>query len=95
MTPEGLIKREIQDYLEARNIFHWVNQAGRIPGRTLSKTGVSDLLGCFEGKLLAIEVKSEKGKLSDEQNQFLLDVKFHGGIGFMARSVEDVRKQLE
>lgn len=95
MTPEGKIKREIQDYLEARHIFHWVNQAGKIPGRKLLKTGISDILGCFNGRLLAIEVKSESGRATKEQGQFIADVLFSGGIAFIARSLEDVRKELE
>lgn len=94
-TPEGDIKRAILDYLTARRIFHWVNQAGKIPGRRLLKTGITDILGCFNGKLLAIEVKAKTGKLTDEQAEFIYTVKQNGGIAFVARSVEDVEKVLE
>lgn len=94
MTPEGLIKKAICDYLKARGVFHWINQTGKMPGRKLAKTGVTDLLGCFRGKLLAIEVKAPTGKLSDEQAEFIFSVREAGGIAFVARSIADVEKQL-
>lgn len=94
MTPEGKIKAEISDYLRARGIFFWTNQAGKVPGRRLARTGISDLLGIYKGKFLAIEVKSEKGKATDEQLRFLCDVVEEGGIGFVAYSIEDVEAAL-
>lgn len=93
-TPEGLIKRQILDYLEIRRVFHWVNQAGKIPGRRLLKVGISDILGIYNGKPLAIEVKSEKGKLTDEQQQFQQEFRENGGIAFVAKSIEDVERNL-
>ena len=64
--------------------------------------GVSDILGILGsasigadgslglGRLLAIEVKSSKGKATPDQASFLLQVNNRGGLGFIARSVEDV-----
>lgn len=64
--------------------------------------GVSDILGVVGspvigangtvglGRLLAIEVKSSKGKATPDQASFLLQVNNRGGLGFIARSVEDV-----
>jgi len=57
-------------------------------------TGVADILGIFEGKPLAIEVKSEKGRLRPAQKVFLDRWREEGGISFVARSIEDVDKQL-
>ncbi len=94
MTPEGRIKKSITDWLSAKRIFHWVNQAGKIPGRRLIKTGITDILGCYNGRLLAIEVKSEKGLVTLEQTRFMREVLENGGIAFVARSVEDVAKRL-
>lgn len=94
-TPEGAIKALICQYLKSNNIFHWVNQAGKIPGRKLIKTGVTDILGCYRGKMLAIEVKAPSGKLTDEQAEFIYAVRSNGGIAFVARSVEDVKENLK
>ncbi len=56
--------------------------------------GVSDIIGIFDGKFLAIEVKTEKGKLSEHQVEFLDRVRENGGIAIVARSVEDVEQAL-
>jgi penicillin-binding protein-related factor A (putative recombinase) len=98
MTPEGLIKKDICDYLRARGVFFWMQQAGKIPGRKNSsknsRNGVSDILGSYKGRLMAIEVKTKTGRVSTEQTEFLELVNRTGGIGFVARSVEDVQKGL-
>jgi hypothetical protein len=64
--------------------------------------GVSDILGVVGtcgideglmtglGRFLAIEVKSVNGKLSPEQATFLMQINNRGGIGIVARCVEDV-----
>lgn len=64
--------------------------------------GVADILGILGsasigvdntvglGRLLAIEVKSTKGKATPDQLAFLLHITNRGGLGFIARSVEDV-----
>lgn len=101
---ESQIKKTIVQYLKFRNVFCWVNSSTGIYDPTSKKfrkltgtgmrKGVSDILGMYNGKLLAIEVKSKTGRLSEEQKFFLEDVVRHGGIGFVARSIEDVEKHL-
>lgn len=103
MTPEGLIKRQICDYLNlfSDRCFFWVTQSHGVwdqkrkiflnmRGRYQIK-GVSDIMGIWDGKPLAIEVKTKTGKLSDHQKIFLAKFQDYGGIAFVARSVEDVK----
>jgi hypothetical protein len=53
--------------------------------------GCSDILGQLaDGRLLAIEVKSRLGVISDEQAVFIARVKAAGGFALVARSVDDV-----
>lgn len=94
MTPEGLVKRAICDHLKARQIFFWINQAGKMPGRKLAKVGITDILGIYKGKFLAIEVKSAKGSTTLDQIIFMREVRAAGGIAFVARSVLDVEREL-
>lgn len=105
-TPEGLIKQAICQYLATRrDILFWVNATTGIydPKRGIfrknnspySRNGVSDILGIYQGRMLAIEVKSAVGKLTPEQREFLQEVSERGGIAFMARSVNDVIFELE
>lgn len=108
MTPENRIKRDICDFLKsARGFFFVVDRVGIFdPVRRRYRTnqdpyrrkGVSDLLGIWRGRFIAIEVKTPKPKKtypSKDQKSFLQDVADAGGIAIVARSVEDVRKALE
>ena len=54
--------------------------------------GVSDILGIYNGRLLAIEVKKPGGRLTKEQKDFIDRVNKLGGIAGVARSVDDVRE---
>lgn len=57
--------------------------------------GGADLIGWTrEGTFLAIEVKTEKGRLTKEQESFLVAVNKNGGIGLCVRSVLDVKTAL-
>lgn len=67
-------------------IKHW--------GGPMAKAGVADLIGCYRGLAIAIEVKSTKGKLSQAQELFLSRWRQAGGIGIVARSVTDVIEAL-
>ena len=94
MTPkpplEKDITRQIRAYLNMREIFHWKVWQG-----LGSTRGVSDIIGIYKGRPLAIEVKTAKGKLSEHQERFLTRWKNEGGIAIVARSVEDVEQGLK
>ena len=83
------ITRNIRGYLNIRGIFHYKQWQG-----LGSLPGVSDIIGIYRGKYLAIEVKCPGNKLSDRQKAFLDRVNEEGGIGFMATSVDDVIEKL-
>ena len=69
---------------------------GLVPGRAIREVSK----GVFEchphpyGRFFAIEVKRPGGRLTANQAAFLAAVRAHGGIAFVAESVEDVRKEL-
>lgn len=56
--------------------------------------GSPDIIGVFKGRFLGIEVKSKCGKLRPEQKEFLENIIKNGGIAFVAKSIEDVEKNL-
>lgn len=101
---ESDIKRDILWYLTINKVFCWRNNttgvfdvsAGRFrKSPTLgSPVGSSDILGIFKGKPLAIEVKKPEGKVSEKQAQFIERFNKEGGIAFVARSVFDVKREL-
>ena len=57
--------------------------------------GCADLLGqTVDGRFLAIEVKTRSGRPTSDQERFLRKVNDNNGIGFVARSVEEVQRVL-
>mgnify|MGYP001576709913 FL=1 len=90
LLSEKDITRQIRDYLKALGIFHWKNHQG-----LGSAPGVSDILGIYKGKPLAIEVKAPKGKLTEKQKIFLDNWSREGGLAIVAWSIDDVIKGLE
>lgn len=61
--------------------------------RAHTQPGMSDIMGMLHGgKLFAIEVKSEKGKPSEDQAAFLEKIARGGGLSGVARSIDDVTK---
>jgi penicillin-binding protein-related factor A (putative recombinase) len=100
------IENEILQYLASKDIFVWkCNNTGvydatsgifRKPKNRFHLRGVSDILGVYCGKILAIEVKTPKTKLrtTPEQKIFLSKIIEEGGIAFIAASIEDVEREL-
>lgn len=81
---EAEITRGIRRMLDALGAFNFKHWSG-----PMSMRGISDILGCYKGRFVAIEVKTRTGKASPAQEQFLERVRKAGGIAFVARSVDD------
>jgi len=74
---------------------HGKGQAGKF--RPAPCKGVSDILAVLTptGQMMAIEVKSKKGRATDEQRAFIESIKKSGGIALIARSVEEVEMAID
>ena len=105
MTPENKIKRDICIYLkglgalifthDSVGLWDPTKRCYRINYDPFRRKGVSDLLGIWKARFIAIEVKVPKKYPTKEQKEFLRDVAAAGGIAVLARSVDDVRKALQ
>lgn len=104
--PEKTVEQNILQYLATiKDCFAWKNhtvgvfdpkkKVFRMPRNRFQIRGVSDILGIYKGRPLAIEVKSAKGKVSPEQKDFLNKFAEMGGLCFVARSVEDVINEFK
>jgi len=102
-TSEKTIEHEILNYLNRLpGCFAWkVNSGGVFDGHTYRKAnspfifkGVSDILGVFNGRFIAFEVKTDVGRPTKEQLAFIAKIQRCGGLGGVVRSVEDVQKVL-
>jgi penicillin-binding protein-related factor A (putative recombinase) len=96
---EKEIEKQILHYLLGRHVFIFkVERQGTFdPTRKcfrrktgIWKKGVSDLIGIYRKCPIAIEIKSAKGRLTPDQNEFLIEWRSEGGFAFVARSVSDI-----
>lgn len=53
-----------------------------------------DMVGKTVGRFVSIEVKSDKGRVSQEQKRFAEIINKFGGKAFIARSAEEAERQL-
>lgn len=51
--------------------------------------GVSDIIGMWNATFLAIEVKTQTGRLSESQKEFQRQVIEHGAVAFTIRSLDE------
>lgn len=74
----------------------YLNQLGvyvfKYHGTNFTSRGVPDLICCYQGKFIAIELKSGKDKLTELQKHNLDLIQQSGGVAFTARSLDDVKK---
>lgn len=99
---ESSIQRSILDFLAWQKIPAWrINTMGvplpKKPGRfrPSPNKGISDIVGVLpSGQILCIEVKGPKGKPTPAQEEFIETVSRMGGKAFIARSVDDVQREL-
>lgn len=61
----------------------------------MGQRGVADILACYKGRALAIEVKSAVGKVRPEQVEWLREWQKSGGLALVARSVGAVEAFLD
>lgn len=104
-TKEQDIVNAILDYLMYRKIVHaHIRNTGAIikrDGKTFfarnkrNQPGIADILGVYKGVPIAIEVKSEVGKVRPEQETWLNEWANSGGAYCVARSVDHVEQFLE
>jgi Holliday junction resolvase len=69
----------------------------KVPRSRFTAAGVSDLLVCFNGRFVAIELKRPKGGsygVTAAQERFMRLVRESGGVAGVARSLPDIEAIL-
>ena len=87
---EKEITAGIRRLLKNIGVFHW-KQIGALG----LPRGIADIIGIWDGKFLAIEVKKPGNNPTDEQLKFINAVNAAGGLAFVAYSVDDVIAALD
>lgn len=86
---ESDIQATIRDWLQWHGWYVWKNH------QTLgSHRGLADLTAVKDGRVVFIEVKTARGRLSEHQKRFRDDLVRAGGTYIVARSVEDVERAV-
>ena len=100
MTPEGRIKKEIMDWLDL-NGFVWIKHdpvqmgGSHFTSVRPSQKGAPDIFIFTTRGTLAVEVKSQTGRLSRDQAIWASKILGMKGHWLLTRSLDDVKKALE
>lgn len=73
------------------NVGQMIDKDGRRVVFGVGGKGAADLIGMWAGRFVALELKTDKGKQTDEQRKFQALVTARGGVYAVVRSVEDAR----
>lgn len=89
---ETQLTNKIKNYLHQQGAY-----VEKIHGGGYQSAGIPDLLSCYKGKFLAIEVKTPtgKGKASDLQRLKIQDIRQAGGVAFITDNLDDVKYYIE
>jgi hypothetical protein len=92
MKSESEIKKEITDYLKVLpGCYARVVQVKSIKGRRSPSKGILDIMVCYWGLGIAIEVKTPTGHLEDSQKDFIEGWKNRGyGVAVVVTSLQEV-----
>ena len=71
------------------DVFFWKEHAG-----AYSTAGIPDIICCYKGRFLGLEVKLPGGRLTELQKRALEKINRAGGIGRRVESVDDVRAAI-
>ena len=85
MQKENEIQSQVRDYLRLKNWYVIRNQQG-----LGSHRGQADLTTVKNGRVIFIEIKTGKGKLSKHQEKFRDDILSHGGEYVVIRSLDEI-----
>lgn len=87
---EKNIENKIKAYLKSIGAYYV-----KYFGNQFSQVGVPDILCCYKGRFIGIEVKNEKGKTSPLQDVNIQQIKDAGGLAIVARTVDEVKQLID
>ena len=90
-TPENKVKADVRKLLDEFDIYHFMPAANGF-----GRAGIPDIIGCVDGRFIAIECKAGKGKTTALQERELEWIAETGGFTFVARedNLDELRQRL-
>ena len=92
MTPEGKVKRVVVKQLKELGAYYFFPMTGGY-----GKSGVPDIIGCYEGKFFGIECKAGKNTPTALQEKNLRDIKEAKGASWVVNedNMDQVKGMLD
>ena len=84
---EKSIENKIKQYLKTVEDLYFFKEHGGLYGTA----GVPDLICCYKGRFIALEVKAPDGKPTALQDATIRRITGAGGIARIVRSLEEVK----
>lgn len=78
MTPEGKVKKKVQQILKDRGAYYFSPVTGGF-----GRSGVPDIVVCFHGRFVGIECKAGNNKPTALQLKNLDDIEKAGGVALV------------
>lgn len=88
---ESDITKSILKYLKTLPRCFFSKEHGGIYGTS----GIPDIIVCIDGRFIALEVKTQKGKTTPLQNAAIRKIRSSGGFAFVVRSVEEAKNAID
>jgi len=91
VTPEGKVKKKVTKQLKELGAYYFFPFSGGY-----GKSGVPDIVGCFEGRFFGIECKAGKNTPTALQEKNLRDIAKAGGLSWVVNEddADDVAQVL-
>ena len=91
MTPESKVKAKVKAWLQARGIWNCTPV-----GSQFGNAGVPDILCCWDGRFLGIEVKApgKRGNTTDMQKRQLAGITAAGGTAIVVDDISQMEDLL-
>ena len=91
MTPEAKVKKKVREILDDLGIYYFFP-----PANGYGRAGIPDVIGCFNGRFIAIECKAGKGKTTALQERELERIADAGGYSVVVNedNLAELKEQL-
>ena len=91
MTPEGKVKAKVVRVLKELGIYYFTPQTGGY-----GRSGVPDLICCYDGKFIGIECKAGKNKPTALQEAEMQRIRSAGGLTYVINeeNADQLKKEL-
>lgn len=90
MIEKDLTNKILKYLKEIPDCFCWKEHGGMY-----GTSGIPDIICCYKGRFIGIEVKRPEGKVSKLQEITLRKIVTSGGITIIAYSTDDVREIID